>query len=100
MLIDKTLKQLRMSSTSPQRAQELGRMGYRQWLGGLPGRADYETEALIAYLLAKDLIETNPAIAVFCDLICDSLQRPLQPLNLTLPKPRRRGGARERRRVG
>ncbi|WP_146347084.1 hypothetical protein [Falsiphaeobacter marinintestinus] len=97
MLIERTLKQLQMSPTTPERAQELGRMGYMQWLSGLPADSDYEGAAVRAYLLAMDFIDTDPAIAVFCDLIRESLKRPLRPLDLSLPEPRRRGGARERR---
>ncbi|MEQ9695175.1 hypothetical protein [Shimia sp. SDUM112013] len=97
MLIARTLTQLQVDIETPERAEELGRMGYIQWLGWLPGQSSYEAEAVKAYLVAMDFIETDPAVAVFCDLIRQSLRRPLVPLDLRLPKPRRRGGARQRR---
>ncbi|WP_050929028.1 hypothetical protein [Aestuariivita boseongensis] len=97
MLIHRTLQQLQVRADTPERALELGRMGYMQWLGGLPGQANYEFEAIRAYLYARPFVETDPAVAVFCDLLRQSLQKPLTPLDLTLPKPRRRGGAAERR---
>jgi len=97
MLIQKTLLQLQTRADTPERARELGRMGYMQWLGGLPGAASYEGEAIKAYLYARPFIGTDPAVAAFCDLLRQSLQHPLKPLDLTLPKPRRRGGAGERR---
>ncbi len=97
MLIERTLTQLQVAAETPQQAQELGRMGYMQWLSFLPVNASYEHEAVQAYLLAMDFIDTDPAVAVFCDLIRQSLRHPLRPLDLSLPKPRRRGGARTRR---
>lgn len=98
MLFELTLTQLQVDPGNAERTRELGQLGYMQWLGGLPANASYEAEAVKAYLVAMDFAETDPAVAVFCGLIRDSLRRPLQPLDLALPKPRRRGGARERRR--
>ncbi|MBU2944397.1 hypothetical protein Q4578_00420 [Shimia thalassica] len=97
MLVERTLTQLQVEATTTERAQELGRMGYIQWLGWLPGHASYEAEAVKAYLVAMDFVDTDPAVAVFCDLIRKSLRRPLVPLDLSLPKPRRKGGAKRRR---
>ncbi len=97
MLIARTLTQLQVSPKSPERAKEMGQLGYMQWLGGLPGRACYETEATRAYLAAAPFKDTDPAVAVFCALLKTSLEKPLVPLDLSLPKPRRRGGAKERR---
>ena len=97
MLIARTLTQLQVNASSPERAREMGRMGYMQWLGGLPGRACYLTEAAGAYMTALPFKDTDPAVAVFCDLLRQSIDHPLKPLDLELPKPRRRGGARERR---
>ncbi|MFW2542528.1 hypothetical protein ACN2XU_07790 [Primorskyibacter sp. 2E107] len=97
MLIARTLNGLQARDLSVERAQELGQMGYMQWLGTLPADADYEYEAVRAYLAAMDFIETDPAIAVFCGLIRDSLRKPMRPLDLAMPKARRRGGARKRR---
>lgn len=97
MQIERTLTQLQVKLSSPQRARELGQMGYMQWLGGLPGHADYNAEAAKAWMIASDFRETDAAVAVFCDLLIASVEHPLQPLDLALPKPARRGGARARR---
>ena len=97
--LQRTLNGLQRDTCSPERAQELAQLGYMQWLAALPASASYEAEAVRAYLLAMDFIDTDPGIAVFCDLIRTSLRRPLQPLTLALPKPRRRGGARQRRKA-
>lgn len=97
MLIALTLTQLQVNPTTPERAKELGQLGYMQWLGGLPGSACYQTEAAYAYMTALPFKDTAPAVAVFCKLLKTSLETPLQPLDLALPKPRRRGGAKERR---
>jgi hypothetical protein len=97
MITARTLTQLQGRALTPERARDLGHMGYIQWLGGLPGAANYEAEAVRAYLMAADFIRTDPAIAVFCELLARSIADPLLPLDLRLPSPRRRGGARERR---
>ena len=97
MLLQRTLLQLQVKADTPERARELGQLGYMQWLGGLPGGSNYEFEAIRAFLHAGPFIETDPPVAVFCALLQSSLRNPLQPLDLTLPKPRRRGGANERR---
>ena len=97
MLIQKTLLQLQTRADTPERALELGRMGYMQWLGGLPGASNYAFEAQKAYRYARPFAQTDPAVDAFCDLLRQSLKHPLKPLDLALPKPRRRGGASERR---
>ena len=97
MSIAQTLNQLQVKSASPERAKEMGQLGYMQWLGGLRADACYRTEAARAYAMAHPFKSTDPAVAVFCQLLQDSLNAPLQPLDLALPKPRRRGGAKERR---
>lgn len=97
MNIARTLTQLQIHPTTPARARELGHMGYMQWLGGLPGDACYRREAERALAMAAPFRETDPAIAEFCALLLASLDGPQRPLNLSLPKPQRRGGAQERR---
>ena len=97
MLIQKTISQLQVRADTPERAKELGQLGYIQWLGALPGNANYEFEAVRAFLYARPFISSDPAVAAFCHLLRASLKHPLQPLDLALPKPRRRGGAHERR---
>ncbi len=96
-MLDLTISQLDTGHVPPQRAQELGQMGYMQWLGGLPGSANYHAQARIALAKAKPFAETSPAIAVFCDLLARSMQMPLEPLFLALPAKQRRGGYRARR---
>jgi hypothetical protein len=97
MVIDLTLQQLQSKSVSPERAKEYGQLGYMQWLGSLPADGCYRTAAMRAYATAKPITRTDPAVAAFCALLLDSLENPLRPLDLALPKPKRRGGARERR---
>lgn len=97
MLIQRTLNQLQLNPATPERARELGQLGYMQWLGGLPADAGYPDEARRAYGVACAFADSDPAVAVFCDLLRASLRGPLEPLDLALPRPRRRGGARERR---
>lgn len=97
MSIERTLTQLQINPRTPERAREIGQLGYMQWLGGLPAQACYLTEANCAYMAAAPFQDTDPAVAEFCALLKASLDAPLKPLDLALPKPRRRGGARERR---
>ena len=97
MWTERTLTQLQVASKSPERAKEIGHLGYMQWLGGLPANACYVSEAAYAYMSAEPFKHTDPAVAVFCALLKSSIDTPLQPLDLSLPKPQRRGGAKERR---
>jgi hypothetical protein len=99
MLLERTIIQLDIGPVSAATAQQLGQLGYLQWLGGLPGAADYRAEALRAYAMATPFIRVSPAVAVFCDLLVASVQMP--PRALDLPAPfatrHRRGGALARR---
>lgn len=100
MLTEKTLLQLLShpaSQTSPERARELGQLGYMQWLGGLPPRAPYPAEAVRALTLSRPFEAASPAVTEFCRLLRLSVQAPLSPLDLALPQPRRRGGTKTRR---
>ena len=97
MLLDHTILQLRTPGLSPDRARELGHLGYLQWLGGLPGFASYQGEAIRAYTAAQPYLCDAPALAVFCELLVNSTRHPAQPLDLILPPKQRRGGARGRR---
>ena len=95
-----TFRHLLKIAVNPQtegRARELGQMAYMQWLGNLPGSADYAREAERALGSTDDLAETEPAVAAFRALLRASLDRPLAPLDLALPEPKRRGGSRGRR---
>ncbi|WP_130404972.1 hypothetical protein [Thalassococcus sp. S3] len=96
MRVEKTITQLEVDPGSPERAVELGQLGYMQWLGSLPGSADYEAEAVRAYLAAQPFQDSAP-VRVFCELLAQSINDPLAPLDLALPVPQRRGGARHRR---
>jgi len=97
MLLERTIAQLDIGYVPDQTAKEMGHLGYLQWLGALKGNASYLHEAMRAYELARPFIENSPAVAVFCQLLVDSSSRPLTPLTLILPKPKRRGGAKARR---
>ena len=96
MLLNLTISQLDIGHVPRARALELGRLGYMQWLGALPGDAAYRDEAMRAYAAAAPFIRRSPAVAVFCDLLVASTRMPPEPLPLTLPR-HRRGGARARR---
>ncbi len=97
MSIDHILNKLQTRTSTPERAKELGQLGYMQWLAGLPVNADYVSSAIYAYDMSEPIMHTDPAVAAFCELLVASIENPLTPLDLSLPKPRRRGGAKERR---
>ena len=99
MLLERTISQLDIGYLPPDQAEELGHLGYLQWLGALNGKAGYPQEALRAYEVARPFKETSPAVAVFCDLLVESCASPLAPLELKLLVPTRRGGAKARRNV-
>jgi len=99
MLLNHTILQLRTTGLTPDRARELGHLGYLQWLGGLPGFASYPAEAMRAYTAAQPYLRDAPALAVFCDLLVESTRSPAQALDLILPPKQRRGGAKGRRAV-
>ena len=96
MLLDRTISQLDIGYLPRARALELGQLGYMQWLGALPGDADYRGAAMRAYEAASPFRRASPAVAVFCDLLVASTRMPPAPLPLSLPR-HRRGGARARR---
>ncbi|MEO0330045.1 MAG: hypothetical protein AAF217_15810 [Pseudomonadota bacterium] len=97
MLLERTITQLNIGSTTPERAMELGQLGYLQWLGALPIMAGYAQEARRAHAMAIPFASTSPAVAIFCDLLNASLRTPIEPLPLNLPSRQRRGGAKARR---
>jgi hypothetical protein len=97
MLLERTIRQLAIGPVPPDRAKDLGKLGFRQWLAGLPGAADYRAEAMSAYIAAAPFVRTSPAVAAFCALLVDSARMPPRPLDLALSRPGRRGGARARR---
>ena len=97
MLLERTLTTLQSRAESPERARELGRLGFLQWMMLLRPEASYPEEARRALSLAAPFEGTDPAIAVFTRLVRESLSRRAQPVEMPLPLPRRRGGARARR---
>lgn len=97
MLLERTITQLDIGHVPEHIALEMGHLGYVQWLGSLNGDASYLKEAVRAYELARPFMKTSPAIAVFCQLLVQSIASPLAPLELKLPVPARRGGAKARR---
>ncbi|PWK60665.1 hypothetical protein [Roseicyclus mahoneyensis] len=100
MQTEKTLIQLLSHPaprSAPARAVELGQLGYMQWLGALPPAVPYGREAARALALAQPFEVASPAVAEFCRLLRASLMTPLSPLDLALPRPKRRGGTRMRR---
>jgi hypothetical protein len=97
MLTDLTIRQLQRYAGPASGVDEIARLGYLQWLGGLDADQSYPAAAARACALARPFEGTAPAVAAFCSLLRASIATPLAPLDLPLPTPRRRGGARQRR---
>ncbi|MEM9754346.1 MAG: hypothetical protein AAF914_00050 [Pseudomonadota bacterium] len=97
MLLERTISQLDIGPVPPDRARELGHLGFMQWLGWLPAGVNYPHAALHALTVAAPFASTSPAVAVFCDLLIASTAVPPQPLDLELPPHHRRGGRAARR---
>ena len=97
MILNDILNAMRVPGSSDTRARQLAHMGYVEWLGALPGGANYPEVVLRALPAAAPLREKDPAVAEFCRLLETSVNRPLAPLTLIPPRPGRRGGARGRR---
>ena len=97
MLLERTISQLDVGHVPPERARELGRLGYLQWLGALPASANYQREARSACAKALPFAAASPAVAVFCALVDVSMASPPRPLPLPFPERQRRGGAQARR---
>ncbi|MEL6958709.1 MAG: hypothetical protein AAGL89_07140 [Pseudomonadota bacterium] len=96
-MLERTLAQLDVGHVPDHIAGQIGRLGYIQWLGALKGEAGYFKEATRDYELAQPFIRTSPAVAVFCDLVIESLASLFSALELKLPTAARRGGAKARR---
>ncbi|MEM6625058.1 MAG: hypothetical protein AAF674_22805 [Pseudomonadota bacterium] len=97
MLLERTIIQLDTGDMPSDEARQMGQLGYMQWIAGLPGDADYLQAALNAYDKAAPFMMHSPAVAEFCELLLSSLEQPLAPLPLAMPKRQRRGGAQSRR---
>jgi hypothetical protein len=96
MILERTILQLDIGPMPLTEARQAAQLGYMQWLGSLPGHADYRHATRYALTKAKPFCE-SPAVAEFCKLLQESLDNPLQPLALCLPRRKRRGGADGRR---
>ncbi len=90
MLLERTISQLDIGHVSPERAEQLGQLGYLQWLGSLPGQASYAHEAMRAYETARPFCQASPAVAVFCTLLIESNTTPPTALPLSYPSRVRR----------
>ncbi|MEY8840259.1 hypothetical protein AB9K41_14640, partial [Cribrihabitans sp. XS_ASV171] len=97
MLLERTISQLDVGHVPPNVAQQMGQLGYMQWIAALPGDTGYRLAALTALSAAEPFAETSPAVAAFCDLVRTSLESPLEPLALGMPPKVRRGGSVARR---
>lgn len=97
MLLERTIAQLDIGPVSPDQAEEMGHLGFMQWLGGLPGDASYVASAQHAHDYAHPASITSPAVEVFCDLLLASCEELGTALDLRLPTRTRRGGAKARR---
>ncbi|TCO74116.1 hypothetical protein [Rhodovulum euryhalinum] len=97
MMLEMVLMQMQASTASSARAREIGQLAFMQWLGGLPGGCDFIAAARSALARVDAAGEATPALDTFRMLLAASVQMPPQPLDLRLPEPRRRGGARARR---
>lgn len=97
MLLERTLTTLQTRADTPERATELGKLGFLQWMMLLRPDASYPDEARRALATAAPFEATDPAVAAFARLVRASLEAPIRPVDIALPVPRRRGGARARR---
>jgi hypothetical protein len=97
MILERTIIQLDTGDMPADEARQMGQLGYMQWIAGLPAAADYVQAALDAYDKAAPFMVHSPAVAEFCELLLSSVEAPLAPLPLAMPKRERRGGAQARR---
>ncbi|MEL6688872.1 MAG: hypothetical protein AAFP28_01025 [Pseudomonadota bacterium] len=97
MLLERTISQLDIGPVPEDQAQELGHLGFLQWLGALKGDRNYVEAVREAYEMAYPASAASPALEVFCDLLMISAASPLAELDLRLPTRTRRGGAKARR---
>ncbi len=97
MLLERTIAQLDAGPMPPAEAEQLGQLGYMQWIAGLGANADYLAAARHAYAKAAPYMELSPAVVTFCRLLQASIDNPLTPMPLLMPPKCRRGGAQARR---
>lgn len=91
------LEKLRAAPADPDRAGDLGRMAYLEWLETLPADASFPEAARIAIDRARRPAGRSPAASVFRGLVMEAVRRAPRPLDLALPEPQRRGGPGRRR---
>ncbi|MFC3613811.1 hypothetical protein ACFORG_08585 [Lutimaribacter marinistellae] len=94
MLLERTISQLDIGPVPPNVAQQMGQLGYMQWIAALPGGMDYREAARRALATAQPFAGHSPAVAAFCALVQASLDSPLTPLPMRMPPRVRRGGRR------
>lgn len=97
MVFERVLCGLQAQTGSTKRAQELANMAMMQWLGTLPGNMAYPEAVARAQEAARPFRHRYAPVAIFCQLLTESLKGPMHPLGLRLPQKGRRGGARARR---
>ena len=97
MILERTIIQLDTGPMLPEIANQMGKLGYMQWIASLRGGANYCAEARHALDKAEPFSDRSPAVAVFCRLLQASIEAPLTPLPLEMPPKQRRGGAHARR---
>ncbi len=97
MDIDLILDKLLVPDPSPEEAARLADFAYIEWLGRLPGDANFCVEAMGAYARALPVSMLAPAAAAFCDRLVAASGSPLWALELSSLGRERRGGAQARR---
>ncbi|SIO28600.1 hypothetical protein SAMN05444722_1217 [Rhodovulum sp. ES.010] len=97
MMLELVLLQLQMPAPGGERARERARLAFLQWLASLPGHCDFPAAVRAAAARTAALGESGPSVAAFRALLAEAEARPSVALDLSLPRPRRRGGARARR---
>lgn len=88
MLLERTISQLDIGFVPDHVAEEMGHLGYAQWLGALKGDAGCFNEAMRAYEFAQPFIPTSPAVPVFCHLGVESTAWSLKPSGSRRPVSR------------
>jgi hypothetical protein len=91
------LDKLRAAPTAPDRAEELGRMAFIEWLETLPPHKSFPVAAMVAFDRSRRIARRVPAAAEFRALLVEAVRRSPLPVDLTLPAPQRRGGRGRRR---
>ena len=91
------LEKLRAAPTDPDRAEDLGRMAFIEWMETLPGEASFHASAMVAFDRSRRTARRVPAAAEFRALLVEAVRISPRPLDLTLPAPQRRGGHGRRR---